>query len=390
MFKKYILSCVVCLCLICGQIVPVGATPGNQQGGGQNGTKAFQPTLTADAAVLIDSNNGQILFDKQAHKRRPPASTTKIMTTILALEFGNLADVVTVSDHAAKVGESTIHLDPGEKLTLGSLIEGALIKSGNDACVAIAEQIAGSEEAFVQLMNAKARVLGAYDTNFVNTNGLPNKQHYSTAYDLALMARHGTHLAKFAEVTRIKETAIEFIQPHTTLPIRNTNKLLWMYEFADGVKTGTTNAAGKCLVASATKNGRQLIAVVLNSPARFQDAMKLLEYGFNNFQTVTRGAKGEPAGNFAVTNGTQPRVPVVLGSSVKFLANPKDKASVERTLVWTRGNAAPIKAGEVLGYAEYSLHGQVLGQASLAAANSVAQLSLWQRLNLIRQQELAE
>ncbi len=327
--------------------------------------------LTADAAVLIDANSGQVLFEKNAYKRRPPASTTKIMTTILAMEYGKLDDVVTISDKAARVGQATIHLDPGEKLTLENLIEGALVKSGNDACVAISEHIAGLEEIFIRMMNAKAKALGAHDTQFANTNGLPNAKHYSTAYDLALMARYGMKLPRFSEITRFKEANIEFIEPNSILKVRNTNKLLWMYEFADGVKTGTTNAAGKCLVSSATKNGRQLIAVVLDSPGRFSDSIKLLEYGFNNFQLVSLGRPGDVLAKFPLSNGEIPEVPAVLGDTVEFLALPGDREKVEQRVIWDRDQEAPVQAGEKLGEVQFWLRGKQVGQTQLYSDKNV-------------------
>ncbi|MEM5818508.1 MAG: D-alanyl-D-alanine carboxypeptidase, partial [Desulfitobacterium hafniense] len=156
--------------------------------------------ITADAAVLMDGATGDILYDKNAHKQRPPASTTKILTAILGLELGKPDELVVVSEKAAAVGESTIHLDPGEKILLYELVTGAMVKSGNDACVAIAEQIAGTEEDFVRLMNQKAFLLGAKNTHFENTNGLPNKNHVSTAYDLALMARYGLQIPAFTSI----------------------------------------------------------------------------------------------------------------------------------------------------------------------------------------------
>lgn len=241
---------------------------------------AAEIKVNADAAVLMEVETGKVLYEKNAYKRRAPASTTKIMTAILALELGRPEEIVTVSKKAAAVGEASIHLDPGEKVTLYELITGALVKSGNDACVAISEQIAGDEMQFVNMMNKKAVSLGALNTHFVNTNGLPNQGHYSCAYDLALMARYSMQNPEFASITRLKETEIHFLEPDVFMNLRNTNKLLWNYPLADGVKTGTTTAAGKCLVASATKNGQKLVAVVLASSDRFGEAQKLLEWGF--------------------------------------------------------------------------------------------------------------
>lgn len=397
MKNRYIFSMLVAALFLLQYTVPSIAATVNQQknvpeqisamqkstkSSRRSDTKQSAPglSLTADAAVLLDASTGQVLFEKQAHKRRPPASTTKIMTTILALEYGDLNQIVTISEHAARVGQATIHLDPGEKITLGNLIQGALIKSGNDACVAIAEHIAGSEEAFVRLMNSKAAVLGAYDTHFANTNGLPNSNHYSTAYDLALMARYAMRLPNFAEITRTKETSIEFVQPHVTMPLRNTNKLLWMYEFADGVKTGTTNAAGKCLVSSATKNGRQLIAVVLDSPGRFADSMKLLEYGFNNFTPTKIGEAGDSVAEFSVNDGEINSVPAILTRGVEFMARSGEAAQVQRKIIWLRPHTAPIKVGAQLGVAEYWIKDRKIDEIPLISSKTVKPKGFWQRL----------
>ena len=323
------------------------------------------PTVTADAAILMDSATGDILFDKQAHKRRPPASTTKIMTAILGLELGRPDELVTVSEKAAAVGESTIHLDPGEKIPLYELITGALVKSGNDACVAIGEQIVGSEEKFVRMMNQKAMTLGAKDTNFVNTNGLPNKNHYSTAYDLALMARYGLQIPAFSSITRLKETEIHFLEPDVFMDLRNTNKLLWNYPFADGVKTGTTTAAGKCLVASASKDGRQLIAVVLNAPNRFGDAQKLLEWGFQQTETVMLAKAGEVVAEFPVVS--KEPVKAFVQYPLDVCVQKMDKEKIEKKIVWTRKASLPIRAGEELGVYEVWLNGQKLRSTPLYA-----------------------
>jgi serine-type D-Ala-D-Ala carboxypeptidase (penicillin-binding protein 5/6) len=338
------------------------------------------PSISADSAVLIDAGSGQIIFAKQPHKHRAPASTTKIMTTILALEYGDLEKVITVSDKAGSVGQATLHLDPGEKISLGNLVEGALIKSGNDACVAIAENIAGDEATFVSMMNRKARALGAFDTNFENTNGLPNSKHYSSAYDLALMARYGMTLPRFADTIRKKEAAIKSIDPKSTLPIRNTNKLLWMYEFADGVKTGTTNAAGKCLVSSATKNGRQLIAVVLDAPGRFEDSIRLLEYGFNNFESIKLAEAGDEAAKFQVYEADINEIPVVYGNAIEYLGKKAESVNVERKLVWSKPQIAPIEAGEQLGEVQYWLKGQLIAQAPLYATKTAKSKNIFKRL----------
>lgn len=328
-----------------------------------------RPKISADAAVLMDAVTGDVLLDKQAHKRRPPASTTKIMTAILGLELGRPDEVVTVSSKAAAVGESTIHLDPGEKATLYELITGALIKSGNDACVAIGEQIAGSEEQFVRMMNQKALFLGAKDTHFENTNGLPNKNHYSTAYDLALIARYGLGLPAFSSITRQKETEIHFLEPDFLMDLRNTNKLLWSYPYADGVKTGTTNAAGKCLVASATKDGRQLIAVVLHASDRFGDAQRMLEWGFNQTEIVPVVKAGEAAAEFPLDKAEP--LKALAAYSLDVSVAKSDHAKIEKKIQWSRSSTLPIQAGEELGTFEVWLNGQKINSVPLLAEREV-------------------
>lgn len=306
-------------------------------------------SLSASSAILMDVSTGDVLYEKQAYKRRAPASTTKIMTAILALELGLPDEVVTISPKAAAVGESTINLDPGEKITLYELITGALIRSGNDACVAIAEQIAGSEEQFVKMMNVKALVLGAQETHFENTNGLPAKEHYSTAYDLALIASHGLNIPQFTSITRQKETEIHFLEPNVLVDLRNTNKLLWNYPYADGVKTGTTNAAGKCLVASATKEGRQLLVVVLNAPDRFGDSKKLLEWGFNCTETVQITEVGQTVAEFT---SAKKQVRAFVKDPVQVSVPKTDRVKLETRAVWEKDPKLPIKAEERLGRLE--------------------------------------
>jgi D-alanyl-D-alanine carboxypeptidase (penicillin-binding protein 5/6) len=240
------------------------------------------PSIQASAAVLIDAKTGIILYSKNHDTLRPPASTTKILTTILAIECGNLDEVVVISENAAATGEASLHLRLGEHITLKNLVYGALLKSGNDACVAIAEAIAPSEEEFIGMMNLKAQTLGAYNTRFFNTNGLPQSGHTTTAYDLALMTRYALENELFSNIVNTKEYTMKWEDSSRSMYLKNINKLLWIYANATGVKTGTTDKAGKCLVASARKEQKEIIAVLLNSPDRFGEARRLLEYGFNN------------------------------------------------------------------------------------------------------------
>jgi len=240
---------------------------------------ASAPVVQARSAILMDSRTGEVLYEKNAWERRAPASTTKILTAILAIEQGQLDNTVKVSANAAAVGESSIYLRPGDSLTFRNLLHGALMKSGNDACVALAEAVSPSETEFVNLMNLKARALGAEQTSFYNTNGLPHSQHLTTAYDLALITRYAMQNPVFAEIVGKKQHTLTWESPNRELYLKNTNRLLWSYPGATGVKTGTTDKAGKRLVAAGTYQGQSMIAVVLNTPDRFGDARRLLDYG---------------------------------------------------------------------------------------------------------------
>lgn len=238
--------------------------------------------IDAKAYVLMDTITGRILVGKNHNDKRAMASTTKIMTAIIALEKGDLASKVEVSKKAASVSGSSLHLKYGEKLTLENMLYGLLLCSGNDAAVAIAEHIAGSQENFIKMMNQKALEIGALNTNFKNPHGLDEPGHYTTARDLAIMARYALRFAKFREIVSSKEKVIA--DGGFTRNIYNTNKLLWRLENATGVKTGYTGMAGRCLVASAYKNGFELISVVLNSPSNFNSSYNLLNYGFSKYK----------------------------------------------------------------------------------------------------------
>lgn len=305
------------------------------------------PLVSAASAVLIDAETGDVLYDKEAHKRRPPASTTKIMTAIIALELVNTDEISTVSERADRVGESTIYLDKGDKIKIGELLEGALVRSGNDACVAIAEKAAGSVEEFARLMNKKAVSIGVLNTHFVNPHGLPDKNHYSTAYDLALMARYGMQIPEFAKIVGEKFATISFEYPPKTRKVTNTNKLLWNYPYADGVKTGTTNEAGKCLVASASKEGRRLICVVLDAPDRFGDCKRLLEWGFDNTQIINFGYKGD---TFTLYPYFEWQIPLALGENAVICLEKNGLQDLKTRVEFTKGIYPPIKQGKVLGY----------------------------------------
>lgn len=238
------------------------------------------PKVEAQAVVLMVANTREILFDKNPNDFMYPASTTKMMTLITALEKGKPSSIVTVSPEAANSEGSSLELKAGEQLTLGNAMYGMMIVSGNDSAEAIAENVAGSVPIFVEMMNDKAEAIGAHHTRFSNPHGLPDPfKHFTTAYDLALIAAYGMENRDFAKIVSTKEYDVTFLNGKKT-HVETTNRFLKSYPGANGIKTGYTDDAGDCLVAGAKRNGVQLIAVILNDDERWDDAVKLLDYGF--------------------------------------------------------------------------------------------------------------
>jgi D-alanyl-D-alanine carboxypeptidase (penicillin-binding protein 5/6) len=238
------------------------------------------PQIGAEAAVVMDANTQQILFTKNPNKIMYPASTTKMVTLLTALDKGNLDSIVTISPKAASVGESCLGLNTGDKLTLRELLTGMMVVSGNDAAVAVAEHVGGSVPAFVAMMNAKAEKVGMINTHFSNPDGLPDPyNHFSTALDLARVAAYGMKNPDFARIVSLPEYTVHFLN-RSPIKACTTNKFLTNYPGADGIKTGYTDAAGDCLVAGAKHGDVQLIVVLLNDDDRWEDAPKLMDYGF--------------------------------------------------------------------------------------------------------------
>ncbi len=265
--------------------------PGTALAAGESSTLA--PEVGARAAILVNARNGAILYEKNAFRQMDPASLTKMMTALLVIEHGHLNQVVTISKRADYTSGSSLHISQGQQYTRLDLLKGLLLRSGNDASVALAESEAGSVERFVAEMNVKAQQLGAFNTSFENTHGLTRPGHYSSAYDLSLIARTALRLPLFQEIVKSPEQDILELTRHKKRTIHTTNALLFGFPGADGVKTGTTSAAGKCLVASATRDNRQLIAVVLYSPDRWQDAGSLLNWGFSQWSSVKALSSGD-------------------------------------------------------------------------------------------------
>lgn len=354
-------------------------------------TTAFANNLSieGEAAILMDFDTKEILYEKNMDTKLYPASTTKIVTAILALELGKPNDIVTVDQEVVDLTDgSHIALDPDEELTLEQMLNALLIQSANDAALAIAKHTSGSMDGFIDLMNEKARALGASNTNFVNPNGLHDDNHYSTAHDIALFS----HYAMQNETFRNMVNTVSYEVPPTnkkdeTRYFHNTNRLLnnntkinvdgnyvsTKYEGASGVKTGTTSKAQSCLASYAEKDGQRLIAVVLKSSVHgvYSDTHKLLNYGFDNFDNTTIGFKNEFIENIQIKDGVQTHVAGILGDEFVYplLNGNLDKIDVKLNL--RESLVAPINKGETLGNLVYYLDGEPIGDAEIISTMDI-------------------
>ncbi|HEY3297438.1 MAG TPA: D-alanyl-D-alanine carboxypeptidase family protein [Armatimonadota bacterium] len=328
------------------------------------------PEVNAYSAVLIDSVTGKVLYEKRCHVRRPPASTTKIMTAILAVENGTANDTVSASRYATKTPFGSLNLRPGEQMTLHDALYGMLLRSANDAAVCVAENVAGSEKSFVQMMNEKAKEIGANDTHFVNPHGLYNRKHYSTAYDLALIARYATRYSQFNDIVRTKARRLDRSLNKRDVTVRNTAKFLWKYEGADGIKTGYTREAGHCFVGSATRNGWRLISVVLKSKQCGEDTTKLIQYGFDNFKPIIFAKLNRPVTTVDVRGGVSDKVEALPVRDLGVVLRKNDAAD-SATKIDLDKVSAPIKKGQKMGTLTGYVHGESVGSVDLVAAESV-------------------
>lgn len=328
------------------------------------------PNVSARAAILVDCATGQVLYEKDADRRLPPASTTKIMTSILLLENTRPDDVIVADEKTALTEETSIHLKPGERISAHDVLYALLLRSANDACVAVGHHIAGSDAKFVEMMNAKAREIGATSTTFNNPNGLPDPKHLTTARDLALIARYATQYPDFNAATRTKSYLMNSRTYKDDLRLRSKTRLLWAYDGADGVKTGWTTQAGNCLVGSATRGGWRLLTVVLNSPDTTGETARLLNYGFGNFHRVPVIAGSQRIGQVGVNGGAARSVQALAKQEVQVVvANRASATPAVQTKLRTL--KAPVRVGAPVGVAEVSLNGRVVASTPLLAAASV-------------------
>ena len=331
------------------------------------------------AAVLIDAASGRILLGVNENEMLPGASCTKIMTALLALEHSALDETVTTGPNAAGVTSTSLYLSKGETLTMEQMLYGLMLRSGNDAAVAVAEHVAGSVSAFAEMANARAKELNA-DANFVNPHGLDADGHKASALGLARIMREAMRNPTFRMITGTKRKVIPWVGNEYSRVLENKNRLLTSYEGANGGKTGYTRAAGRCLVFSAERDGLKLIGVVLGCPTWFDTAEAMLDYGFSNFRARTVLGAGEPAGVTPVSGGARQNLAVVAGAPLSA-ALPVDALFSLRYEY--DSPAAPIRKGETVGRALLICEGETVASCPLVAAEDVAEWNFGEALRSV-------
>lgn len=377
---KRFTSFLLALTIIVGQISIVFAN-----------TKEAKLDISSKSAVLMDASTGKILYEKNSHEKLPPASVTKVMTMLLiceALESGKIKedDDVQISEVASSMGGSQIFLEPGEIQKVDTLLKSIAVASANDACVAMAEYVGGSVEEFVVLMNKRAKELGMNDTNFVNTNGLPVDNHYTSAYDIALMSKE---LLKHKKISKYLTTWMDEVvvgKKQAKIGISNTNKLVKHYQGATGVKTGFTQQAKYCLSASALRNNTHLIAVTLcaeTSPIRFKDATNLLNYGFANYESVKICGANDKVATVKFEKGEKENVDLVAKDDLSVLIKKGDKKDFTKKVQIKEDLKLPIKKNTELGVVKVYRGDELVGESKIINTEDINKASYLQMLRRI-------
>ena len=348
-------------------------------------------SVSSKSAILMDVGSGQILYEKNAHDKLPPASVTKVMTMLLiceALDSGKITldDSVQISENAASMGGSQIFLEAGEVQKVDTLLKGIAVASANDGCVAMAEYIGGSVESFVDMMNAKAKELNMKDTNFVNTNGLPVDNHYTSAHDIAIMSRE---LLKHDVISKYLTTWMDQVvvgKKQITVGLANTNKLIKHYQGATGVKTGFTQQAKYCLSASAKRGDTHLVAVTLGaetSPERFKDATSLLNFGFANYESVKLCSKNDNIATLTLDKADEQKINLVAKEDLSVLIKKGGNKDFTRKIKVNENPTIPIKKGTNLGYVEIYQGKTLVGKVDLVNTKDIQKASYLQMLQRV-------
>lgn len=339
-------------------------------------TKALEPnSISATSAVVICADNGRVLFEKNAYEKRPMASTTKIMTSLLAVEAADADDIdVTITEKMVPVEGSSMGLKVGNVLPISSLAKGMITVSGNDAANSAAIALGGSLELFSDMMNEKAKIIGMKDTHFVTPSGLDDKEHYSTAYDMALLGAYALENNSFFDICSKKKLDVIYKEPDEKRIFFNENKMLKRYDGCIGIKTGFTKSSGRCLVSAAQRNDLRLVAVTLNAPDDWNDHEKMLDFGFSLVEPIV--LNDDNIIKIPVVGSEIESVDLSINKSVKVILNKNEKNKIKKAIYVPKFAYAPIKQGQILGKIEYTLNGKIVAENKLIAKQNVNYITI--------------
>ncbi|MCL1631874.1 D-alanyl-D-alanine carboxypeptidase [Sporolactobacillus sp. CPB3-1] len=377
---KAFMAWLVCATLLLASLLPSASALAEKKENAESESGKLK------SAIVIEQDTGKVLYKKNENKKLPPASMTKVMTLLLIFKAIkshqiSLNDKVEVSEHAASMGGSQVFLEPGEAMTVDEMLKAICIASANDASVAMAEHLAGSEKAFVARMNQEAQKLGMSQTHFVNPTGLPTKNHYTSAHDMAVMARA---LLNYPQVLQYTSKYEDYLRENTDKKfwLVNTNKLIKSYPGADGLKTGFTNEAKYCLTATAKRNGMRVVAVVMGAPTpkeRNKEISGLMNQAFASYETKALVKKNKTVAIAKVRKGDHDEVPIVTEKPVVVLLKKGERSSGLKKSVKLNGTLkAPIKSGTVVGYYIVKKKGKVVSKTPLMVKENVKRASWWQ------------
>jgi len=383
---RNVISMLLVLCVVIGPLSPASAAYAEEKSKGSGGQAAAVDLAPgARSAILLDAGTGTIIYEKNSHDKLPPASITKIMTMLLiveALDEGRLqlTDKVRTSEYAASMGGSQIFLEPGEEMTVDEMLKGIAMASGNDASVAMAEKIAGSESSFVDMMNKRAEELGMKDTHFSNTNGLPTENHYSSAHDIAVMSRE---LLKHERIIKYTGAYQDYLRKDSEKPfwLVNTNKLVRFYTGADGLKTGYTAEAKFCLSATAARDGLRAVAVVMGEPdtkTRNKEVSGMFDYLFNQYKVHTLHKAGDTMGTLKIEKGVKPELPLIAKETYSVLLKKGvTQEGIRHQLVLPESIKAPVTEGQIVGKLVVTQGTNVIKEYDVKAGETVAKAGWW-------------
>lgn len=388
---KTIISLILCFALVCSGVVASATTVSSEcdisdieipiDATVTDAAIGTQLDIKAKSAILMEVNTGEILYEMNADEQLPPASITKIMSLLLVMEAIDrkelsVEDVVTASEHACSMGGSQIWLEPGETMTVDDLLKAAVIASANDATVALGEQIAGSEEGFVAMMNARAAELGMTATNFANATGLDAEGHISSAHDVAIMS---AELIKHDLIKNYSTVWMDTLRDGES-ELVNTNKLVRFYEGTTGLKTGTTSGAGYCLSATAERGGLELVAVIMSgdtSQDRFNGAKKLLDYGFANYAYSDIAPELDGITSVNVKGGVLPQVKIEARENFNILMKKSEATGITQTVTLPENVTAPVTTGDTIGTVDFYSGDTQIGSVNITAAENVDRMTFF-------------